>query len=86
MDSNRLAGLLLVMISGLELDRRDVIEGAVKPLVVEPVDPPERGELDVVDAAPRALLTDQLGLVEAVGGLGQGVEAPIDVKSVQAAC
>ncbi len=52
MDSNRLVGLLVVMVGGLELDRWDVVEGAVKPLSVEPVHPPERDELDVIDAAP----------------------------------
>jgi len=55
LDSNQLAGLVLVMIGGLELDRRDVVESAVKPLGVEPMHPPERGEFDVVDAAPWSL-------------------------------
>jgi hypothetical protein len=41
--------------------------------VVEPVDPLERVELDVVDALPRAAPADQLGLVEPDDHLGQGV-------------
>src|SRR5680860_1525587 len=61
------------MIGGLELDGRDVVESAVKPLGVEPVHPAQRGKFDVVDAAPRALLADQLGLVQAVGRFGQRV-------------
>jgi hypothetical protein len=61
------------MVGDLELEGRDVVEGSVKPLGVEPVHPTERGELDVVDAAPGALLADQLGLVEAVGRLGQSI-------------
>jgi len=73
LDSNRLLGLRWVTIPGFVLDRRDVAERAVEPRGVEPGDPPERGQLDVVDGAPRALLADQLGLVERVDGLGQRV-------------
>src|ERR687898_2161785 len=40
---------------------------------VEPVDPFGGGEFDVIDAAPRPLFLDQLGLVEAVDRLGQGI-------------
>src|SRR5581483_6788217 len=50
-----------------------VVGGAVEAPVVEPVDPLEGGELDVVDGAPGASSSDQFGLVEADGGLGQGV-------------
>ena len=41
--------------------------------MVEPVDRLSGGELDMVDAAPRAGFLDQLGLVEAVDRLGQRV-------------
>ena len=41
--------------------------------VVEPVDPLQGGDLDVVDVAPGALGADQLGLVSADLGLGEGV-------------
>lgn len=41
--------------------------------MVEPVDPFCGGDLDLVDASPQPLLLDQLGLVEAVDGLGQRV-------------
>jgi hypothetical protein len=81
LDSNRLVGLRRAKIRGFELDGRDVVESAVKPLVVEPGDPPERGQLDVVDAAPRTLLTDQLCLVERVDRLGQSVDAPMSRRA-----
>ena len=41
--------------------------------MIEPVDPAQRRELDVVDCAPRAAAPDHLGLVEAVDGLGERV-------------
>jgi hypothetical protein len=41
--------------------------------VVEPVHPPEPGELDCLDAAPRSTPTDHLGLEQAVDGLGESV-------------
>jgi hypothetical protein len=57
----------------LELDRWDVAAGAVEASVVEPVDVLQRGQLDVVEAAPGAAAADELGLVEADEGLGGGV-------------
>ena len=42
-------------------------------MVVEPPDPLESGELDVLDVAPRTSFPDDLGLEEADDGLGQGV-------------
>ncbi len=48
--------------------------------MVEPVDVLQRGEFDVVEAAPGAAASDEFGLVEADEGLGGGVEAPIAVK------
>jgi hypothetical protein len=40
----------------------EVVEGLVGPLGVEPVDPVQGLDLDLVDVAPRALAVDQLGL------------------------
>lgn len=41
--------------------------------VVPPPHVLERRELDLLDRPPRSALTDQLGLVEPVDGLGEGV-------------
>ena len=51
----------------------EVVEVVVGSLVVEPVDPAEGLDLDVVDVAPWSAPVDQLGLVGADRGLGQGV-------------
>ncbi len=48
--------------------------------MVVPVDPLECRELDVIDRPPRTFTIDQIGLVDAVDGLRQGIDAPIDVK------
>ena len=56
----------------------------MESLVVVPVHPSQRGELDLLDGLPRAGVggaADQLGLVVAVDGLSQRVDAPILVKS-----
>ena len=75
MDSNQFLVGLLGSVGRLELDRRHVVEIAVQPFVVVPVDPPEGGELDVLDGAPGALpgTSDEFGLVEGVDRLGEGV-------------
>ena len=57
----------------LQLDRWDVAAILEQAGGVEPVDPFGGGVFDLVDAAPRALVPDDLGLVEAVDGLGQRV-------------
>ena len=48
----------------LDLGRRPLADLAVKAPVVEPVDVLERGELQLVEGAPRSTPTDQLALVE----------------------
>ena len=75
MDSNQGLVGLLGSVGGLELGGRHVVEVAVEAFGVVPVDPPERGELDVLDGLPGALrgTADQLGLVEPVDGLGERV-------------
>ena len=57
----------------LELGGWDVAEFAVQAAVVEPVDPGERRQFDVVGVAPGALAADEFGLVEPVHRLGEGV-------------
>ena len=65
---------------GLELDWRNVAQAAVQAGRVEPMDPVQRRELQVVDAAPRPFRADEFGLVQTDQALGQRVETPIDVK------
>jgi hypothetical protein len=61
------------VVSGLGLDRCEVVAVLVGPAVVVPVDPLGGGDLEVVEALPRPLLLDQFGLVEPDGRFGQGV-------------
>ena len=44
-----------------------------EPLVVEPGHPVESGELDIIDSLPRAVLSNDLGLVQADHRFGQRV-------------
>ena len=69
MDSNHGLVGLLGRVGGLEVVGRGVVEIAVDPFGVEPVNPALGGELDVVDRAPWSLVRApyQFGLVEAVG-------------------
>ena len=84
MDSNPGGvGLLGSVERCFELRGRHVVAVAVEALLVEPVHPREGLELELVDVVPHrrgVRAADALGLVEPVGGLGQRVEAPIDVK------
>ena len=43
------------------------------PAVVEPVDVDQRGPFDVVGVLPGPSSVDELGLVEAVEALGEGI-------------
>ena len=58
---------------GLELDRRDVVESAVKSVVVERVDPGQGGVFEVAGGAPGAVGPDAFELVEPDQRLGLGV-------------
>src|SRR6266496_147995 len=51
----------------------DVVERAVQPALIPPLDPGEGGQLDLGGGAPRAVGADQLGLVQAVDRLGERV-------------
>ena len=73
-------GLLGSVERCFELGGRDVAAVAVQPLVVEPVDPGEGRELELVDVVPGpggVGSVDALGLVEPVGRLRERVDAPI---------
>jgi len=63
----------LSVVGGLELGRRDIAAVLVEPFEVEPVDPFRGRELDLFDGPPGALLLDQLGLVQVVDRLREGV-------------
>lgn len=45
------------------------------------MDPVHGRELDIGQAVPGRLGVDQLGLVQAVDGFGEGIDAPIVVNS-----
>ena len=62
------------------LGGRNQADLTVQPSVVEPVDVLGDGDLEVINASPRPAVADELGLEQAVERLGEGVEAPIDVK------
>src|SRR4051794_26601303 len=65
--------LIPTVVSLLHLRGREVAAVLVAAAMVEPVDPFRGGELGLVKAAPRVGFLDQLGRVEAVDRLGQGV-------------
>ena len=69
--------------AGLELGRRHVTDGFEQSLVVPPMHPAKGGELDVLDGPPGAfaLVVDELGLVEAIDGLGQRVVVTVTFGS-----
>src|SRR5688500_11670305 len=65
--------MVVDVVRGLVLGRWDHAELGVQPAVVEPVDVVQRGVFDILKAAPGSFVANQLGLVEAVEGFGQGV-------------
>ena len=67
------AGLLLLIVHLFELGRWYVANRSQEPLLVEPGHPVESGELDIVDSLPRAVLSNDLGLVQADHRFGQCV-------------
>src|SRR5690606_34824592 len=80
----RLGGLSLLsaIVRLLILDRRDVADGFEEPVIVEPPDPFEGRELDILMAAARSAAPNHLRLEEADHRLGQcvviGVAATAD--------
>jgi hypothetical protein len=71
------------MVGRLVLGRRGVAAGLVEALVVPPGDPGGGRELDLLDAAPGALSMDELGLVETVDRLGQGVVVAVALEPTE---
>ena len=69
-------GLLGSVERCFELRGWHVVAVAMEPVLVEPVNPGKGLELELVDVVPHARrigTSDALGLVEAIGRLGQGV-------------
>jgi hypothetical protein len=66
-------GSVVIVVKVFEFDWWDVAAVLVETSVVEPVDPFEGGDLDVLDGPPGPAWLDQFGLVEAVDRLGEGV-------------
>jgi len=80
---------VLTVVGGLVLGRSGVAgvvgDAAVEAsVVVEPVDVGEGGELDIVEADPRAATVDQLPLVETVERFGQRVVVAVTREPTEA--
>ena len=73
MDSRDVGGVALTIVERLVLSWRQVAIGAVKAALVPPIDPRRGRQLDLFERAPRSAAADELGLVEADHGLGQGI-------------
>ena len=57
----------------LVVNRRDLAQCAVQPGLVEPVDPGQRPQLEVIDGADRTFVTHAFSLEQPDHGLSQGV-------------
>jgi hypothetical protein len=57
----------------LGFGRRDVADGLQQPAIVEPIDPDQTRELDVLEASPRPAPMNDLGFVEAIDRLGESI-------------
>ncbi len=64
---------MLLIVHLFEFGRWYVANRSQGPLLVEPGHPVESGELDIVDSLPRAVLSNDLGLVQADHRFGQRV-------------
>ena len=69
------------VVAFLGFGRRDVADELQQPAIVEPVHPLQGRELDGLERAPWSASMDDLGLVETVDRFGEGVDAPMSVKS-----
>ena len=74
---------MLSVIGCLQIDGWDVAAVFVEAAVVEPVDPFGGGQLDLLDRPPGLAGFDQLGLVQPVDGLGQGVVPGRQLRSIR---
>src|ERR1017187_2135166 len=69
-----------MVVGGLELCRWDPADLSVQTSVVEPIDIREGLVLDIVEPGPRATV-DELRLVQAVEGLGEGVVVRVPARA-----
>ena len=65
--------LVSLTVERLKIDGCHVAAVLVDPAVVEPVDPFQGRDLDLLEGVPRAAGLDQLGLVEPVDRLRESV-------------
>ena len=64
---------MLLIVHLFEFGRWYVANRSQEPLLIEPGHPVESGELDIVDSLPRAVLSNDLGLVQADHRFGQRI-------------
>ena len=58
---------------GLNFGRCAVAQRGMDPYVIEPIDPTQGGQFKIISAFPGSFPVDELGLVQAVHGLGESV-------------
>ena len=64
---------MLAIIHRFELRRRHVTNRFEQPAVIKPIDPIERGVLDIVEMTPGTAAVNDLGFVESDDRLGECV-------------
>jgi hypothetical protein len=74
---------LLRVVGPLQFDWWDVAAVFVEAVVVEPMDPLGGGVFDLVDRPPRLVRVDQLGLVQPVDRLREGIVPRRQVRSIR---
>ena len=76
-----LRGHRLLGVEGFELGGRMHASRAVQATVVEPVHVRQGGIFHVIEPTPGAGVPDQLGLVEAIEGFGQGIIVAVAARA-----
>jgi hypothetical protein len=71
----------VTVVVGFELGGWDATVVFEEASVVEPVDPFEGGEFEVVEAAPRSFVADKLGFVEPVHRFGERVVVAVAART-----
>jgi hypothetical protein len=73
LDLRGLVGLALVIVVCLEFGWWKVVNGTMETPLIPPVNPCGGSELHLLEGTPGTGLADDLGFVQAVHRLGQGV-------------